>query len=82
MLQKNNFVFTAKSWLRIDDPEVDNNPNIEDYMGRIQLGAAYRGDKHTFALGLKNNLSSTNRSGVELSWAFPVTQHLKGFFQV
>ena len=81
VLEKDRLVVSAKTWVRIDDPHVDNNPDIEDYMGRIQLGAAWRGDKHTFALGLKNNLSSDNRSGVELNWMFPIAEHLKGFVQ-
>ena len=81
-LEKDRFVLSAKTWVRIDDPSNDNNPNIEDYMGRIQLGAAYKGDGHTFSMVLKNNLSSSNRSGVELNWMFPLTEHLKGFAQV
>ena len=81
-LEKDRFVVSAKTWVRIDDPSNDNNPNIEDYMGRVQLGVAYKGDTHTFSTVLKNNLSSANRSGVELSWAFPLTEHLKGFAQV
>ena len=81
-LEKDRFVVSAKTWVRIDDPSNDNNPNIEDYMGRVQLGVAYKGDTHTLSTVLKNNLSSANRSGVELSWAFPLTEHLKGFAQV
>ena len=71
-----------KSWIRVDKSSTDNNPDIEDLMGRIQVGAAYKGDVHTIAIGLKNNLSSDNRSGVELNWTFPLTQKLKGIVQV
>lgn len=82
VLEKGRFVASAKTWVRIDDPSKDNNPNIEDYMGRIQLGAAYKWDRHTLSMALKNNLSSSNRSGFELNWTFPLTEHLKGFAQV
>lgn len=80
--EKGNFVFAAKSWVRVDSPENDDNPNIEDYMGRIQLGAAYEWDEHTFAIGLKNSLDSDMRSGVSVDWTFPMTRHLKGYVQL
>ena len=74
-------MYSVKSWVRIDDPDVDNNPNIEDYMGRIELGWAFRGEKHVFDAWFKNNLDSDNRSSIELNWAFPLAQHLRGYVQ-
>lgn len=85
-LDKGNFVLTAKSWLRFEeDEEDDDNPKIEDYMGRLQLGLTYRKNRHEFALALKNNLrESDNRSGVEFNWTFPFfsSSHIRGFLQV
>lgn len=81
-LERGRFVVSAKTWARVDNPDLDDNPNIEDFMGRIQLGAAYKGDRHTFALGLKNSLDSDLRSGMEFNWLFPVSRRLKGFVQV
>lgn len=81
-LEKYGWVFSAKSWSRVDDPKNDDNPNIEDYMGRLQLGAAYKWQEHTFALGIKNGLGGKQRSGVELNWTFPLFSHLKGFVQL
>ena len=81
-LERGRFAASIRAWSRISEsPENDDNPNIEDYMGRIQVGAAYRGDRHSFAIGIKNNLSSDNRSGVELHWMFPLAEHLKGYVQ-
>ncbi len=82
VMEKGRFALSARAWLRVDNPQIDDNPNIEDFMGRIQLGAAYKGEVHTFALGLKNNLRSDNRSGVEFNWTFPLLQHLKGYLQL
>ena len=31
---------------------------------------------------MKNNLSSDNRSGVELNWTFPLVEHLRGMVQI
>jgi len=83
VFDKGPFVASVKSWLRIEeDAEDDDNPDIEDYMGRIQLGLGYKRGDQVFTLGLKNNLSSDNRSGVELNWTFPLKEHIKGFVQV
>ena len=75
-------MYSVKSWVRIDDPDVDNNPNIEDYMGRIELGWAYKGDNYVVDAWFKNNLASDNRSSIEVNWAFPLAQHLRGYVQL
>ena len=82
VFERERFQLSAKTWVRVDNPDVDDNPDIEDYMGRIELGAIYRGDKHIFDVWLKNNLSSDNRSGIEANWAFPLAQHLRGYVQL
>jgi phospholipase A1 len=74
-------LYSVKTWVRIDDPENDNNPNIEDYMGRVELGWVYRGDRYIVDAWFKNNLESPNRSSLELNWAFPLAQHLRGYVQ-
>ena len=81
--ERGRFVASAKTWIRIADGiGEDDNPNIEDYMGRIQLGAAWRGEFNTFSVSLKNNLRTENRSGLEVGWTFPLSRHLKGYVQL
>ncbi len=83
VFERGRFVASAKTWYRLDESDAeDDNPDIEEFMGRVELGAIYRGDRHSFAIGLKNNLSSENRSGVEFNWTFPLAQHLRGFVQI
>jgi len=83
VFERGRFVASAKTWFRLEeDEDEDNNPDIEDYMGRIQLGLAYKGINNTFAFGLKNNLDSDNRSGVEFNWTFPLTERFRGFVQL
>ncbi|WP_040482023.1 phospholipase A [Luminiphilus syltensis] len=80
---RGRWAFTAKTWGRINEPvESDDNPNIEDYMGRIQLGLAHTREQHTFSINLKNNLDRDNRSGVEVNYTFPLLHRLKGFVQL
>lgn len=82
IFESENTAFSVKSWVRIDNPSTDDNPDIEDYMGRLQLGWIYKRDDHVFDIWLKNNLRSDNRSGLEVNWAFPLTQHMRGYVQL
>ena len=72
ILEKRYVVLSAKTWVRIDGESDDDNPNIEDFMGRIQLGAVYTRGDQTISMGLKNNLRSDNRSGLEFNWSRPL----------
>lgn len=83
LLDKGPFAASIKTWHRIEeDAEDDNNPNIEEFMGRIEFGMAYKRNDQTFSVAVKNNLSSDNRSGVELNWSFPLVQKLQGYVQI
>ena len=81
LLEGDRTLYSIKTWVRVDDPTEDNNPNIEDYMGRVEVGWVYRGDNHVFDAWFKNNLDSDNRSSLEVNWAFPLSQHLRGYVQ-
>lgn len=81
--ERGPFAMTAKTWVRLADGiGQDDNPNIEDYMGRVELGAAFRGQSNTVALSFRNNLRSNNRSGVELNWTFPLSKRVRGIVQL
>lgn len=77
------FAATIETWYRLpEDEETDNNPDIEDFLGRAQLNLAYKRGEQLFTLGVKNNLRSDNRSGVQFDWTFPLVEHLRGYVQV
>lgn len=77
------FAASFETWYRIpEDEENDNNPDIEEFLGRAQVNLAYKRGEQLFTLGIKNNLRSENRSGVQLDWTFPLVEHLRGFVQV
>ena len=81
VFERSRWVFSFESWVRIDGESDDDNPNIEDYMGRVQLAAAYTRRGETIAFGLKNNLDADNRSGFEVNWSMPLQNQLKLFVQ-
>ncbi|MEM1403488.1 MAG: phospholipase A [Pseudomonadota bacterium] len=83
VFDRGNFVGTVKAWHRLEEEaEDDDNPDIEDFMGRAQLGLSYKRGEQTFSVNVINNLrTSENRSGVEVNWTFPLVQQLKGYVQ-
>ena len=84
VMERGRLVLSAQGWLRADDPsrEDDDNPDIQEYMGRAQLGAAYALGSHVLSMRAKTNLRKDHRGGVELNWTFPLTHNFRGFVQV
>lgn len=82
-LERGNFALALKPWYRFpESPWNDDNPDIAEYMGRMELRAAYKHRDQVFSLILHNNLRiQDNRSGYELDWSFPYSKRIKGLVQ-
>lgn len=63
--------------------EINENPDIQDYMGRGDATFNYRINKHLLTLHAQHSLrtGSNNHGNIELDWAFPIHGNLKGYFQ-
>jgi phospholipase A1 len=81
--ERDSLVFLLNVWYRIPEDEADDdNPNIEDYLGYGQLNAFYLWHGHRFGLLFRNNLRfDDNRSGLQLSWSFPLLARVSGYVQ-
>ncbi len=69
------FSFGGQLWWRIpESADVDDNPDITDYLGHGRFLFAYRpGKDQLLTLGLQNHLESDFRRGsTELTWSFPI----------
>ncbi|WP_373973726.1 phospholipase A [Chitinibacter sp. SCUT-21] len=76
----------VKPWWRVTEkPEKDDNPDMEDYAGRMETLISVPWQDHVFALTWRNNLrfnsSVPNRSSWQLEWAFPLLGRLHGYVQ-
>jgi phospholipase A1 len=81
-LERAGFTVLGRVWKRINEAaNDDNNPDIVDYMGRGDLAVTYRNNGHDYSALIRRNFS-TNRGAVQLSWAFPIAGHFKGYTQV
>lgn len=83
VLERGNLMLTLKPWYRIPESSAnDNNPDMEDYIGRGELHVAYKYQDQVLSVLLRNNLlASENRSGYELDWSFPFSKRIKGLMQ-
>jgi phospholipase A1 len=80
-LERAGFTVLGRMWKRINESAADdNNPNIVDYMGHGDVNITYRSNGHDYSALLRRNFS-TNRGAVQLSWAFPLAGHFKGYAQ-
>ncbi|KPK55945.1 MAG: hypothetical protein AMS22_02840 [Thiotrichales bacterium SG8_50] len=70
-------------WYRIpESEEKDDNPDIEEYIGRGDIVVAYTLSKHTVAATLRNNLQfSDNRGSIQLDYTFPLFRNIRGYAQ-
>ena len=82
IFDRGDFYLSIKPWLRITAPdEQDDNPDIEDYMGKGEARLVYAAKQHTVSLMLRNNLQADSRGAVELNWSFPMSRRAKWFIQ-
>jgi len=80
-LERAGFTVLGRVWKRVNEAaSEDNNPDIVDYMGRGDLNVTYRNNGHDYSALLRRNFS-TERGAVQLSWAFPLAGHFKGYVQ-
>lgn len=72
----------VRPWYRLPEADgIDDNPDIEDYLGRGDLQFIYRKGRNAYSLLVRNNLKSDSRGAVKLNWSFPLYGRLKGYLQ-
>ncbi len=81
-------VVSGKLWWRIPeesdsdpwDPEDNDNPDIDDYMGPGELTLRFMPGNQTIDVTVRNNFNpDENRGALQLEWTFPMTKKIKGY---
>ena len=88
--QPNHYYFVLKTWYRIPesekdsptDPEGDDNPNIERYLGNFELSLFHQLKKHSFGLKLRNNLRADNKGSIQADYTYPIGRSFRGYLQL
>ncbi|MCY7296765.1 phospholipase A [Alteromonas sp. a30] len=86
LFEKDNFAMTVRPWARINedekefefDPDGDDNPDIEDYLGHFELGMVYEWDDLKFSFMGRQNFA-THNGAVELGFTFPLWGTVRGY---
>jgi len=83
-LESKSLSIVLKPWIRIqEDAEVDDNPGIENYIGRAELLLAYKKGRHNISFIGRHSLKGgeDNRGGMFVNYSFRVYDNLKLFTQ-
>ncbi|MDO4728478.1 MAG: phospholipase A [Bacteroidota bacterium] len=68
-----NLILVTRLWKRIQEKEADDdNKNIEDFVGKMELTAFYSTQSHSFIFTMRNNLNKKNKAFAELTYIYPV----------
>ncbi|MDR1074923.1 MAG: phospholipase A [Xanthomonadaceae bacterium] len=85
-LDQENWALMLRPWYRLDESRRDdNNPDIEDYMGRGDATLVFNpSNGHEVSLMLRHSLRTGDRShgAAQLDWGFPISNLLRGHLQV
>lgn len=83
-LETNGWSVILKPWIRIsEDFEDDNNPNIQNYVGRAELLVAHKYKMHQISFKGRHSLNggANNRGSVQFDYAVQLYNNLKIYTQ-
>jgi phospholipase A1 len=83
--ERGDWVAEFRPWVRITESHTDDdNPDIEDHVGRAELRLGRYTRDHALTLQLRHSLRSGSRSrgSAQLEWVFPLSEALHGYLQV
>ncbi|HVI60039.1 MAG TPA: phospholipase A [Luteimonas sp.] len=83
-LDREDWAVTFRPWVRISDGNDDDNPDIEDYMGRGDVTIVHTIGGHELSLMARHSLRGGDRShgALQFDWGFPIHNTLRGHVQV
>ncbi|MGJ7902966.1 phospholipase A [Lysobacter sp. 1R34A] len=83
-LDRENWAVMLRPWWRLSDGNDDDNPDIEDYIGRGDLTVVHRRGGHEFSLMARHSMRGGDRShgALQFDWGFPIHNQLRGHLQI
>ena len=83
--EREDWVVMLRPWWRLPESDSsDDNPGIENYIGRGELTVARKWLGHVFSLQARHSLrgGEMSRGSGQVAWSFPIAGDLKGYVQV
>ncbi len=84
-LERDDWMLTLRPWWRMPESDSsDDNPGIENYMGRGEIIVTRKWRGQVFSLQARHSLRSgaDSHGSAQLAWSFPVAGDLKGYVQL
>lgn len=84
-LDRDNWALMIRPWWRVSESRSDDdNPDIEDFIGRGDATMVYVHGGHQLSLMGRHSLRGGDRShgAVQFTWAFPIHNSLRGHIQI
>ncbi len=82
---RDNWSVMFRPWFRIPESRgKDDNPDIQDYMGRGDMTIVHTVGRNEFSLTARHSLRGGDRShgAMQFDWGFPISRQLRGHFQL
>jgi phospholipase A1 len=83
--ERDDWMVIVRPWWRIKETaDKDDNPGIENYMGRGELLVARKYEGHVFSLLGRHTLrrGENSRGSLQFDWGIPVSSYLKAHLQL
>ena len=85
-LDRGNWALMLRPWFRLSESSDDDNPDIEDYIGRGDATLMHVRGRNAFSLMMRHSLRGGDRShgALQFDWGFPIHRSLpmRGRLQV
>lgn len=83
-IEQNDWVVVLTPWYRIpENTSDDDNPDIEDYVGRAELMINKYSSGQTFSMSLRHSLrTDESRGSMTLEWTYPASGYLEMYMQI
>jgi phospholipase A1/A2 len=83
-LDRENWAFVVRPWWRIPDGNDDDNPDIQNYIGRGDAMLVYSKGGHEFSVLGRHSLrgGEDSHGSVQMDWGFPIDRTLRGHLQL
>ncbi len=83
--ERDDWMVTLRPWWRLpENKNSDDNPGMENYIGRGEITVARNWQGNVYSLQARHSLRSgkNSRGSAQLAWSFPIAGDLKGYVQL
>ncbi|WP_114239381.1 phospholipase A [Dyella sp. C9] len=83
--ERDDWTVMLRPWWRVPEGgKDDNNPDISNYMGRMDMQIIHEWNGQEFGLMLRHSLrgGSESHGAAQFTWSFPIAGNLRGYMEL